>query len=678
METMELSLKSIAQDIEAKALGIESSASSVLRWLSREERDWLLIYDNADGRPEDIEAYMPPGSRGNILLTSRNPNMRQFVSQQGAIVQVVDMAENDATSLLLNWVTTESLTADVESLARSIVRTLYCLPLAVDQAGAAIHSGLCTIDEYSSLYLSRRKDLMSHPSFKGASNHGRVAYTTWDLSYNTIHAAALEKGHSSNMSSDAAESAMLIIDTFAFFHNDQISEEIIKRAAESPKQLPWCSDKSLTTHDDRGSYNNDKFYQKLAYRFLALDSSGRWNPLPFREGIQILISFSLISVDTNRRSYSLHPLVHSWSRDRLTEEGQKVRCRSASALLAHSITRKFLSTDYDFRLNLIPHIKSCNLHSANLEHYTAEEFTSFGLAYHENGYSEEAEKLRVKALEMGLEVLGREHPDTLQSMSDLARTYMSQGRHKDAEKLESNASELMKKVLGREHPDTLASMSNLASIYWNQGRYNEAEKLGSETLELKKKVLGEKHPDTLESMNDLASTYLEQGRHKEAEKLGSETLELRKKVLGREHPDTLQSMNDLASTYWEQGHYKEAEKVGLETLELRKKVLGREHPYTLTSMATLAVTYRSQGRHEEAEKLKVKILELSEKVLGREHPDTLISMSNLASTWKDLGRDTDAIALMRESVDLSMKILGADHPQTVVRKGWLKYWGDSR
>ena len=127
VETIELSFKSIAQDAEVKALGVENSTHAVLRWLSVEERDWLLIYDNADGRPEDVEGYLPAGEGGNILLTSRNPNMRQFVSRQDGVVEVVGMDEDDATSLLLKWVPHERSASDVESLARSIVQTTLLL-----------------------------------------------------------------------------------------------------------------------------------------------------------------------------------------------------------------------------------------------------------------------------------------------------------------------------------------------------------------------------------------------------------------------------------------------------------------------------------------------------------------------------------------------------------------------
>ena len=43
--------------------------------------------------------------------------------------------------------------------------------------------------------------------------------------------------------------------------------------------------------------------------------------------------------------------------------------------------------------------------------------------------------------------------------------------------------EMRKQVLGKEHPDTLTSMDNLAETYWNQGRWKEAEQLEVTVME---------------------------------------------------------------------------------------------------------------------------------------------------------------------------------------------------
>jgi hypothetical protein len=50
-------------------------------------------------------------------------------------------------------------------------------------------------------------------------------------------------------------------------------------------------------------------------------------------------------------------------------------------------------------------------------------------------------------------------------------------------------------VLGKEHPDTLTSMNNLAGILRDQGKYEQAEEMLRQALRLRETVLGEEHPD---------------------------------------------------------------------------------------------------------------------------------------------------------------------------------------
>jgi tetratricopeptide (TPR) repeat protein len=74
-------------------------------------------------------------------------------------------------------------------------------------------------------------------------------------------------------------------------------------------------------------------------------------------------------------------------------------------------------------------------------------------------------------------------------------------------------------VLGKEHPDTLASMNNLANVLNSQGKYEEAEEMHRRTLEPREKVLGKEHPDTLAGMNNLAIVFRHRGRYEEAEEM---------------------------------------------------------------------------------------------------------------------------------------------------------------
>src|SRR5277367_883010 len=228
-ETINFSFQTIAGYPEATASGAKDMAS-VIHWLSELDSNWLLIFDNADGKPNMISKSLPPGNRGNVLITSRNPGMKCNVSR-GAWIEVEDMEEEDAISLLLMAAFLDDTSEELRQASMPIVKELYYLPLAVDQAGAAIACGLCDMNNYLEVYSARRQALLAHPSFEGASNYGRAVYTTWEMSFLALEAQAT-KGKS-EVDVQAAESAIAILQTFAFFHFDGISEDIFRRAAEA-------------------------------------------------------------------------------------------------------------------------------------------------------------------------------------------------------------------------------------------------------------------------------------------------------------------------------------------------------------------------------------------------------------------------------------------------------------
>jgi len=232
----------------------------------------------------------------------------------------------------------------------------------------------------------------------------------------------------------------------------------------------------------------------------------------------------------------------------------------------------------------------------------------------------------------------------------IGETYRKLGRYERAEPQFKVALATCKRVLGDDHPDTLQSMRNLAILYWNQGRYADAEPLFLATLETKKRVLGDDHPGTLKSMNNLAILYNDQGRYADAEPLYLATLETRKRVLGDDHPDTFKSRNNLAGLYVDQGRYGEAEPLFLATLETRKRVLGNDHPDTLKSINNLAILYANQGRFPDAAPLFLEVLEIQKRVLGDNHPDTLNSMYNQACFAALQDEQADAMRWLLQAV----------------------------
>ena len=93
------------------------------------------------------------------------------------------------------------------------------LPLALDQAGAYIHSRQCSLSQYLKQYESNASYLLSK-RLKGGK-HDRSVFATWEISFNAIEKA----------NPKAAELLLVC----GFFHNEDICEEFLRRGMKIKK-----------------------------------------------------------------------------------------------------------------------------------------------------------------------------------------------------------------------------------------------------------------------------------------------------------------------------------------------------------------------------------------------------------------------------------------------------------
>jgi tetratricopeptide (TPR) repeat protein len=438
---------------------LDGSPESALQWIGSLKENYIMIFDNADVlSPAALEGYLPPGRKGNILITSRNSAMKTLTLPDNSL-EVTELEEKDAIGLLLKASCLKSPTSDVQVEASRIVKELFCLPLAIDQAGAYIASGATTIRDYLAKYSEHKKTLLSHSEFTGASKYDRTVYETWELSYKEIQQRA-ESGDSHKAS--AANSAMLLLELFPFFHHEGITEEIFSYAAVQEHQKTSNPELPLAS-------------SMLDQRLLPLNKTGTWDNFIFREGIRILLSFSLIRRGPSDNVYAMHPLVHTWGRDRLTLNKRKRCCLIAYVTLSCSL-RWDASQQYGFQRTLVTHVR------ANVEYLKSEDdentvsymddaYVKFGRLLWQQGYSREAETLEIEVLDARHRILGVEHPDTINAMANLALTYGNLGKYTEAEKLEMQVLDARNRILGVEHPDTINAMANLALTYGNLGKY---------------------------------------------------------------------------------------------------------------------------------------------------------------------------------------------------------------
>jgi len=295
---------------------------------------------------------------------------------------------------------------------------------------------------------------------------------------------------------------------------------------------------------------------------------------------------------------------------------------------------------------------------------TAKSLNNLALLYQEMGDYAKAEPLFQRALKIKEKALGPEHPDTATSLDNLAALYHAMGDYARAEPLNQRALRIWEKTLGPEHPETAVSLSNFAALYKAMGDYAKAEPLYRRALRIWEKVLGPEHPDTATSLSNLAMLYDDMCDYAKAEPLYQRALRIDEKALGPEHPNTASDLNNLAGLYWATGDCAKAEPLLQRALRIREKVLGPEHPTTATSLNGLAALYDALGDYAKAEPLHQRALRIWEKVLGPEHPHTATSLNNLAAPYIATGDYAKAKPLLERALRIWEKALGPEHPQT--------------
>ncbi|KAK7441019.1 hypothetical protein VKT23_016800 [Stygiomarasmius scandens] len=611
-----------------QAAGIPKDTSEAVQgFLSRAQRDWLLIFDNADTPDLDLGKYIPRCNHGNVIITSRVTSVHQMASP-GHCLNFDDLDHQEAVELLLKRANTED-SGQNKQLASNIVDALGCHALAVSTAAAYIASNAtCDLSDYLSHFYHKSKNLLGYRSFS-SDNYQHTVLSAFQLSFDQL-----------------TPSTQRLLQICSCFHHIAIPVKLFKLAAA------FAGDDTVPGEKVPVSVPEMKVFLSL----FTDDES--WD-----DSINQLAKFSLATYDPSVQTLAFHSVIHSCTHGTIKEP--ETLKQVAQLLLARATPSGDTIADYQFRKQLLIHAE--NLLKKNLP--TLRVYTCFANIFDDAGLWTQSVEIKKEDLRLCREVLGEHHPDTLTSMSNLAWTYQNLGQLEPAEKMQEEVLRLRREVLGEHHPDTLTSINNLALTYKDLGQLEAAEKMQEEELRLCREVLGEHHPDTLISMSNLASTYKALGQLKAAEKMQEEVLRLHREVFGEHHPSTLTSMSNLAATYWDLGQLEAAEKMQEEELRLCREVLGEYHPSTLTSMNNLASTYKDLGHLEAAEKMQEEELRLCREVLGEHHPSTLTSMSNLASTYQDLGQLEAAEKMQEEVLRLRREVLGEHHPSTLISMG---------
>ena len=346
----------VSQDFESNHHKHDLENPSTLRAIQRAlkfignlSQSWLLVYDNYDV-PEDeifdLRNYFPTGRSGRINVTSRN---RGIATDVGATCLLVgSMSVWESVELLKKSAKMSNLGAKplAQALQKEVAADLLgCHPLAIAQARGYICNRIVprtmqleeVLLKYKKRFLAHEAEMLDGDEASLVKEHGWSVITSWDMSFRII----LQQNRT----------AAKVLLFYRFMHHTGIPQDLFAKAYKSVEKMK----------KQDGIVIANESYTWLQATLIS-DEDAQWDSTVLEDCLGLLESYSLIRV-TNGPSYSMHPLVHAWTRlGRVTsKEDLEARAQLALVLLSYMYEK-----DYDqspraaaTHMKAISHLESC-------------------------------------------------------------------------------------------------------------------------------------------------------------------------------------------------------------------------------------------------------------------------------------------------------------------------------
>ncbi|KFY32634.1 hypothetical protein V493_00017 [Pseudogymnoascus sp. VKM F-4281 (FW-2241)] len=636
-------------DFISAAAAFEPPAESiddVRRLFASTERSWLLILDNADDPEVDYQAYLPSGSRGVVIMTSRVSDCSQYNTVGSEELTSLDIGLSKQLLLRAADIA-EELWPSVDQQAEDIANLIGSHTLALIQAGTYIAKGYSRLDQYPEVYVKHRKRLLEYRPSQARSRYGDV-YATFEAS-----AHVLEKSESED-----AKDALCLLGILSMLHSSALPLQMFEHAWESSKA-------ALDISDADGDLETLCRWHALQLpEFIGMEAD-EWDSYRLNKASNLLVSLSFV-VRSNPAEgsplLSMHPLAHAWAKDRQELGKQRKTWVAAACIVSLSIN------DYGEHRDLLLHLQSFLNNTEVKRAFSLGPISMVTTIFIKCGWN-----LNVNRDDYRLSNLLQDIFDTVAITCDepsmeylpvydlYARNLNHTGDIRNALELQIQIVNLLESVLPIAHPDRLASQHQLADAYLKMGKVEKATELLEYVVKIREEALPINHPSRLASQHQLAGAYLKNGQVEKAIELLEYVVKIREEALPINHPDRLASQHQLAEAYLENRQVEKATELLEYAVKIREEALPISHPSRLASQHQLAGAYLKNGQVEKAIELLEYVVKIREEALPINHPSRLASQHQLAGAYLENGQVEKAVELM-EYVVKTKEALPTAHP----------------
>ncbi|RDW69224.1 hypothetical protein BP6252_08244 [Coleophoma cylindrospora] len=677
----------------ARLCGIDPNERAAKSWLSSSDRPWLLLVDNADDAKLELERYLPDGEHGLTIITTRNPSIKMYGTIGERFYRFDRLEDGEASQLLLRAAEHyDPPTPPIAKWTAEIAKALGGLPLALIHAGNAIKAQYCELNNYLVYYNQSWKAIRDYRRV-GRVREGEDAnmeeyfqvYSSYEILYRGLEA----------MNRVEFKDALDLLKLFSFFHHENIPFNVLIAAVRHPRlegeaqQDTKEPGRLAETGNDQANvatplqqatswpkHLRDLVVSKLESHIVNqhptilptfLRDAERSPPpddfkVRLRRALGELVRLSLITCHHASDSYSMHPLVHMWVRERpeMSTGAQAVWCEAALTTISRCILLPPLSNTVKLHADLprqvLPHLLAAEKHQERIR----AEFVH-------------NQKSLSRIWPPPLQASGV-HPKQAVQLAKASLVYAQCGYFIEAEIRQRTVRDFVYKMRGPDHSRAMDITLALAGTLWLQSRSNEAADLQEHVLHGCLRTLGPDHPRTLKVMDALGESRRQQGRLTESIDLHQTAIDKMKTQLLGTDPARFHAHEHLGVTLWYCFRFEEAKEHQEKAVSGLKRLLGENDLNTMIAMESLARTYRALGVQylktdpklgrdylEMAQDNLMFIIEQRTKQLGEKQPYTWLAKCNLGGVKGAMGELEEAERLINSLIPMAVAHLGADH-----------------
>jgi eukaryotic-like serine/threonine-protein kinase len=246
-------------------------------------------------------------------------------------------------------------------------------------------------------------------------------------------------------------------------------------------------------------------------------------------------------------------------------------------------------------------------------------------------FAEGAAKLR-ESLALRETMLGKDHADVAEALSELSAAVREQGDTAEAIALGERALSVREAALGSKHPDVAITLSTLGVALARAGKHEAALTYFLRALTIAEESLGASHPEVAPILNNVGLAYARTGRGAEGIAPLERALAIDIAAWGADDSEVANVESNLGYVYRLMGRWADARTHIERSIAIREKAQGKEHPFVGRGLSSLGWVALGEGKPKEARADFERALGILQKANGREHPDVGTQLVGIGAT----------------------------------------------